>query len=514
MARLEPSEAIAEKTSWRGFSSRGLQVRLFLTCWLIYLLHFSPYVYRELYLALSLAEKHTVHVDQYVDLHPDLFEMPGRGTFMGGNPGASILAAVPYWLALPVVNRFAPVRAPKPGEKVSAEYKEARPDRVLFYQKVRERGLDVHLGAAAMITSVFFMAPLTALSAVVMFRLFRRLGLSPKFSLWMALLYALGTPVFFRTATLSLNLLVTLLGLFAFALLWWPSGSRPEHEPLRYFAAGFLAGWAVLTDYTGLVTVTMLGLFALALQMEEKPFWPAVKRSLWFLAGALGPIAFLLFWQWYCYGNPWLPAQYHMPKKYYIGYPSERGFGWPLRAVFWGLMFDPLYGLLVFAPIFALALYHPVLILRRRNLVPWRLAVFAWAFFASFWVFCSCIHYTVRYQWQDGVRYIVPAVPFLFLLVADVLLRMPRVLGYLVAAAAVAEMWCLAMVRESPVVSMSRVLLNGFQLPWLTTLVKTAPQYFPFLAQGASPLALFLLWGVVIWGFWGLHNPWRPVGSR
>jgi len=504
--------ALVEPASWRGFSSRGLQVRIFLTCWLVYMLHFSPYIYRELYLTLSLAEKHSVHVDEYVDLHPDLFVMPGRGSFMGGNPGTSILAALPYWMSLPVVNRLAPVHPPKPGEKVSAEYKENRSDRVAFFQKVRERGLDLHLGMAAMVTSCLFMAPLAALSAVVMFGLLRRLTLSPGPALWMTLLYAFGTPIFFRTATLSLNLLVALLGLFSFALLWWPSRSRPEREPLRYFAAGFLAGWAVLSDYTGVVTVSILGLFALALQLEKKSFWPALKRSLWFLAGAIGPILFLLFWQWYCYGNPWLPVQFHQPKKYYLGYQTDRGFGWPIPAALWGLMFDPLYGLLVFSPILVLALYHFVYLRRRANFVPGRVAAFAWTFLIALWVFCSCIEYTVRWQWQDGVRYMIPAVPFLFLLLADVLVQIPRALSYLVVLGAVAETWCLAMVRENPLESITRVLLHGFELPWLTTLSKAAPQYFPLLAEGTSPVALFLLCGVVIWGIWRVRGPWRSGG--
>lgn len=489
-------------------------MRLFLTCWLVYLIHFSPYVYRELYLTMSLAEGHTVHVDEYIDLHPDLFVMPGRGSFLGGNPGTSILAAVPYWVSLPVVNRFAPVRPPRPGEKVSAEYRENRTDRVTFYHKVRERGLDVHLGMAAMITSCFFMGPLTALSAVVMFGLLERLSFPPKLSLLLTLLYAFATPVFFRTATLSLNLLVGLLGLFSFALLWWPSGSRPEREPLRYFGAGFLASWAVLTDYTGVVTVSTLGLFALALQLEKKSFWAAMKRSLWFLAGAIGPILFLLFWQWYCYGDPWLPAQFHMPKKYYVGYKTDRGFGWPQPAALWGLLFDPLYGLLVFSPILVLALYHFALVRRRTNLVPGRVAASAWTFFIGLWVFCSCIEYTLRFQWMDGVRYMVPVVPFLFLLVADVLAQIPRALSYLVGLAALAETWCLAMVRESPLESIVRVLLHGFELPWLTTLSKAAPQYFPLLAEGTSPLALLLLCGVLIWGIWRIRDPWRSNLSR
>jgi len=230
------------------------------------------------------------------------------------------------------------------------------------------------------------------------------------------------------------------------------------------------------------------------------------------LAGAIGPILFLLFWQWYCYGNPWLPVQFHQPKKYYLGYQTDRGFGWPIPAALWGLMFDPLYGLLVFSPILVLALYHFVYLRRRANFVPGRVAAFAWTFLIALWVFCSCIEYTVRWQWQDGVRYMIPAVPFLFLLLADVLVQIPRALSYLVVLGAVAETWCLAMVRENPLESITRVLLHGFELPWLTTLSKAAPQYFPLLAEGTSPVALFLLCGVVIWGIWRVRGPWRSGG--
>jgi hypothetical protein len=336
---------------------------------------------------------------------------------------------------------------------------------------------------------------------------------SSRLALGMALLYAFGTPVFFRTATISLNLLVAVLGLFAFALLWWPD-ARPDRERMRYFAAGLVAGYTVVVDYTGAITIAALGLLALVLQIQQRQFWPAVKRCLWFIAGTIGPIAFMLFWQWYCYGNPWLPAQYHMPKQFFMGYPSERGFGWPLPAALWGLLFDPLYGLLVFTPMFALVLYHFVLIRRRQNLVPRSIAACTWVLFTGLWVFCSCIHYTLRFQWQDGIRYMVPVVPFLFLLLADVLAKIPRGFTYLVAMAAVAETWCLAMVRENPLESVARVLLHGFELPWLTTLTRTAHQYFPALAGGASPLPLFVLFGIVIWGIWAVRDPVTPLGSR
>lgn len=457
---------------------------------------------RELYLTISLAEKHSVRVDEFADLHSDLFTIPGRGTFLGHNPGGAILAAVPYWLSLPVVNRVAPVRPPAPDTKISAIYKEERPNRLAFYRKVRERGLDIHLGVAAMITSVFFMAPLTAFGVVVLYWLLGHFGFGQKLAVPLAILFGLGTPMFFRAAILSINLIVALLTLFALYLLLWPSDTRPEREPVRYLIAGLLAGWGVVTDYTAVITVGMLGLFCLVIQWQKKPFWPALKSSLWFAAGAVGPVAFMLFWQWYCFGNPWLPAQFYGPQKFFSGYASERGFGWPLPAILWGLIFDPLYGLLVFAPIFALALYHPVLIRRKENRVPKQVALFCWALAAALWVFCSCIHYTLRHQWQDGVRYMVPAVPFLFLLVADVMARMPRVWAYALAAAAVFETWCLAMVREAPLVSISRVVLQGLEVPWLTALVKTAPQYLPALAQGASPLPFFVILVLFLWILW------------
>jgi hypothetical protein len=94
-----------------------------------------------------------------------------------------------------------------------------------------------------------------------------------------------------------------------------------------------------------------------------------------------------------------------------------------------------------------------------------------------------------------------------------VLARIPRVLAYIAAFAAVMETWCLAMVREDPLDSILRVTFKGFELPWLTTLVKTSAQYMPWLKDGASPLVLFLVFGLLIYGIWKLRDPWRAVDS-
>ncbi len=515
--------------------ARGMQVRLFLTLWLVYLAHWSPFVVRELYLTISLAERGTARVDPYLELHPDLFTLEGRGSYLGGNPGASFMAVIPYWIALPVIERVAPVRPLPPGANadIGAAYDERRANRQRFYERTREMGLAMRLAAGALVTSGFFMAPLTALAAVGLMRLLWRMGFAAGAAVWMALLFGVGTPIFLRAGTLSLNLLVALLTFWAFALLWRPerdrmaamyagakslddeetvemrvaAPSKKDRAWLHYAAAGFLAGWAVLTDYTGAITAAMLGLFALWLQMRKKPFVAAVGGSLWYLAGAVIPVALLLYYQWYCFGDPWLPAQFHMPKRIFAGYPSEHGFGWPLPEALWGLVFHPQYGLLVFAPVFALALYHPVLVWKRRNRVPGHVAAFAWLFFAALYVFCSSIHYTVRHQWQDGVRYIVPALPLLFLLVADVLARAKRWLVLVVSVVSVALAWAVAMVRESPYESLRRVLLEGPQFPWLSTLERAA-EFFPVMADASSIWAAWAGWMVLaalllgVWLIW------------
>jgi hypothetical protein len=481
------------------------ELRLFLTCWIVFALHFSPFVARELYLTLALAEDHTLHVDKYLGLHPDLFELRGRG-YMGGNPGVSLLAAIPYALVLPVVERVAPIRPAKPGEQVQAETEEERAARRQFYRRIRELGIDVRLGVAAMLTAVLFMAPFAAAGAVVMFRVLRRLQFEQRAAVWLTLLFALGTPMLFRSATMNLNLQVALLAFFSFVLLWWPAETHPEREPLRVLAAGFFAGFGVLTDYSAAVPAAALGIFAWAQQWRTRAFWPALGRSLWYLAGAAGPVAFLLWWQWTCYGNPWLPAQFHMPEIYYRGYESARGIGAPSLAAMRELLFSPLYGLLIFMPMAALAVYHFVLLRRGTARVPRRAAAFVWSLFVAYLLFCSMIQYTLRHQWLDGMRYMIVVVPFLFLLVADVLAQWPRGAAVATGGVSAALMFSLAMVRESPGMSVVKVFTEGIQLPSLTTLSKVAAQYAPWLRGNEAwlALALYAIAAALVWLVWAV----------
>ncbi|MBV8817365.1 MAG: hypothetical protein JO022_03345, partial [Acidobacteriaceae bacterium] len=87
-------------------SARWFGTRIFLTCWLIYALHLTTNTVREIYPALSLGDHFSLRVDEYAGLHPDIFEKPGYGWHINSNPGASLIGAVPYAIARPLVDRI------------------------------------------------------------------------------------------------------------------------------------------------------------------------------------------------------------------------------------------------------------------------------------------------------------------------------------------------------------------------------------------------------------------------
>ena len=57
---------------------------------------------RENYLALAIGDHFSFRVDEYANMHDDIFEHPGYGWHIGSNPGASMLGAIPYALSRPV----------------------------------------------------------------------------------------------------------------------------------------------------------------------------------------------------------------------------------------------------------------------------------------------------------------------------------------------------------------------------------------------------------------------------
>lgn len=467
----------------------SLAIRLFLTCWVVYALHFATNTVREVYLGLAIGDHLSFRVDEYGGLHHDLFETPGRGWHIGNNPGASMLGAIPYAAARPVIDRIVEhvnrARASS-GLTGPPAYDSPWAPARKFYAEAWRRGLDIKFGLGAFVMHAFCMAPLSALSVVVMFFLLRRMMQDEQRALWFSLLYAFGTPLFFRTGYLSQNMMVGHCILGAFAALTLLEGRRAA------LIAGFLGGFSLLLDYSGVVALGCLFVYTALLRRDS-----VVPYAI----AAAPPILLLWFYQWASFGHPFYPGQHYMPPVEWIdkGYQGVSGPQWELL---WMLAFDYRFGLFVSCPLLLAAAVAPIV---RQTLLTRRQLSLLLLLFVLFWTFFSTVNYT-RLQYNTGVRYMAPMIPVLFLPAAVALSRLSRPALWFVSVAAVGQAWCMAMYRDvergwgvlDPVL---HVLLGGFQLPALTTLNRMNLG-LEALAGGVSPLPLFALTGALVYGIW------------
>lgn len=495
----------------KSHNSRSTPIRLFLTCWIVYSLHFTTNIVREIYPALTLGDELSFNVAEYVDLHPDLFITPDGRAFINSNPGASIVGAVPYTLSRPVIDRVvarANEKRRAAGAVGARQYQSEWPLAREFHRKAYERGLDVKFGLGAGVMQVFGMAPLSALAVVVMYLLLSDRLKSWRAALWLAVLYAFATPVFYRTGQLNQNLIVAHCALFAFFLLWRPRGHSISPRRPAYLLAGLLCGWAPVCDYSGVVVLLVVGSYA----WWHRRTLPANSRGRWdgamFGVGAGASIAVLLLYQWSSFGSPFSLAQFHMPSPQH-GY---KGMGWPDPVLFWQTLFDFRFGLFVSAPLLLLAFYAPAW-WGGRGLLPRGETCFVVAFILCFLLFCSANRYGYM-QFNTGVRHAVPVTPFVFLLAASALLRMPKILGAIVGVIGLLWLWCLAMYREvelgwGVLEAPRHILTEGPQLPWLTTLRRLGYIHGPIplvVVLALSAVVILLIW----WVQWPRQKRFSP----
>jgi len=490
-------------------SPRSIAVRLFLTCWLVYSLHVATNTVREIYLALAIGDHLSFRVDEYAHMHPDLFEKPGYGWHIGANPGASMLGAIPYAASRPVVDRVvAAVNRSRAGVKDAPVYNSPWPLARKFFEESWRHGYDLKFGLAAIIMQAFCMAPISALAAVAMFYLLRRVFGSDRTGLWMALLYAFGTPAFFRTGYLNHNLMLGEFAFMGFLAMWNPGESRRISESRRFLLGGLAGGTALLMDYSGVVFLLGLFLYGIAKAGGLGAIGRVARLSSWYVAGTLPPVLLLWFYQWASFGNAFLPGQNWMPPVEWID-KGYQGFTLPQMDLLRNLLIDYRYGLFATCPLLLLALLAPLWNRGERRSIAGREFAVLLGLPFTLLLFCGGISYT-RLQYNTGLRYLAPLLPFLFVPAAMALRRLPGPARYGIAVAAVAQAWCMAMYRDverglgvlDPII---HVFTGGFQLPVLTVLSRMT-QYAEYTGAGVSPLPILALAAAAIYGFWAIGS--------
>ena len=126
---------------------------------------------------------------------------------------------------------------------------------------------------------------------------------------------------------------------------------------------------------------------------------------------------------------------------------------------------------------------------------------FALLFTAALLLFCSANEYG-RLRFNSGVRYTVPATPYLFLLAAGPLLHLPSRSAAGVAILGAYWSWCLAMYRDVEpglgiLESLRHVTRGGPRLPWLSTLERMG-----YVKSGHATTIVLLIAAALLWALW------------
>jgi hypothetical protein len=438
--------------------TRSWSWRVFLTCWLVYTVFWTPYIVREHFPAVSLAENGNLNVERYLGWTDDIFEGPRGGAYINNNPGASLTGAIPLLLLRPLF-----VRVDDWNQNLSRATPVNDGDD-LFWRTVRERRAFYFL-LVAFVTVALVMAPATAGTAAYLCSRIIESGVPGRSAALAAVLYGLGTPVFFRSGYLNHNLLVADAGFTAVLLLWNATG-KPL-QSLRAGVAGLLAGYCVLCDYSGVVVVAVLALYVWLLSAGQ-PLRQRWRLVLAYGAGVIPGIAALQIYQAVAFGSFILPSQHYMAPTSPTSH-GYRGFDWPSPALIWANFFDPRFGLFAFCPALILAFAAPF-VKRVRYRVPPRETWIILVYFALFVLFCAANQYSWL-QPLTGFRYLVPVVPGLALLAIQTAQALPAVLRWLIAIASCLQSVFLAGARANNVTEAAGTWWRGrFGLFWLVRL--------------------------------------------
>jgi len=182
-------------------------------------------------------------------------------------------------------------------------------------------------------------------SLLALTRLTRRLAREPFRDAGgvITLAVALGTPfLFYGRSFFSHAWTGSLLFLAWDAVVSAEESGKPAGA--RMVWAGFLAGFALISEYTVALVVLLLGLRVLS-----GGRFPAVAR---FCLGVLPPLALLLVYNFVCFGSPWSLSSAHEAAPQYAEAARHGlfGIGPPSVRVMLAFLFDPSRGLLLFSP--------------------------------------------------------------------------------------------------------------------------------------------------------------------
>jgi hypothetical protein len=254
----------------------------------------------------------------------------------------------------------------------------------------------------------------SAMAVVMLYRLLEAFTDSEPVRLTVTLAYGFATLAFPYSTLFHGHQLAAALLLVGFAWL-----VRAQHLTTKPPTAGGLVGvgavlaYAVVVEYPVAMAVVLLVGYATTC---VRPW----RRLVWLVAGGALPVMALISYHWLVFGGPLtLPYAFSTQRPRHIGF---MGIGRPSRDVLWAILVSGYRGLFYSAPWLLLAIPGAMALLGRWGRRPEAVVCVG---IAAWFVSLNSALVDWRGGWAMGPRYLIPALPFLSILVVGVAPRSP-----------------------------------------------------------------------------------------
>lgn len=449
-------------------------LRVFLTVWLIYLVHYNPSPLgsdRYVYVTMSLVERGTLNIDPYAALMIDKVCYADH-CYSDVSPALAIMAA-PAWAAVHSI-----------------------------IGHVTNRNVLIHYFAAHFACFATTTALLSALGSVTLFALMLKRTRSYGAAWFTMLLYSLGSIAFYFSTFMHNNATIAALLLLWFALVYDPEAICVVNPRLRWTLAGGLVGLMVFIDLGTLIMAAVL----VALMWRKVPGSNRTEA----VACLLLPVCLLGLCQYLAFHNPILPPQAYLARV--PGSPHAHGM-WgmtlPRPGYIVSMFISPSIGLFLYMPF---TLFSFAYLCRRTAQHSTLLTAEERA--AALWICGAQVLFvgsSYAYQEQFGPRYLLPPLALLTLVFGlGMAERRWRIRGVLAALCALSFVLNIAGAQigigTNNVLRILGVwLLRGPWLPTFTWIAEQRAQTPGGANYGLHPWGVFILLTVTLALIWRSH---------
>lgn len=382
--------------------------------WLVFLMLAVSYLYflprwadwsqnSRLDLTLAIVDQGTLSIDDYYTNTGDYALFEGRH-YLDKAPGPSLLAVPVYFLIRPLL-QWEPVQS----LMMRLGSNEA------FAQTLMESGTGVladkvYFMVVLYVVNIAVVALPAASLGLLIFSFLRAVGVSLGWSLATTLIYGLATNAFPYSWVFFSHQTVAFLLFAAFHLVF-----RIKHGQMSSWwlaLAGFMLGWAVISEYPSALIAG--GIFCYALTLRK------IKPITSMITGGAIPGLILVIYNLLIFRTP-LPVGYQYSELYTdIHSVGLFSITYPQPEALWGITFGTFRGLFFLSPVLLLAV---------AGFIPWfQQKQWRGEWWVSIWAVISFFLFnSSSIMWQGGYsvgpRYLVPMLPFLALGLGQMLNR-------------------------------------------------------------------------------------------